>query len=77
MRTNPDAQRVLYNWITVQEAGVRLGGVTDEHVLDLGKAREIRVTDLRKPGAVRGVYRVDPATVDAFLARRELGGEAA
>lgn len=74
MRTNPEQQRILYNWITVQEAGERLGGVSDEHVLALGYARELRITDLRKPGAKRGVYRVDPASVDRLLGMRELGG---
>lgn len=77
MRTNPEQQRLLYNWITVQEAGARLGGVSDEHVLALGHARELRISDLRKPGAKRGVYRVDPASVEKMVGQRELGGAAA
>lgn len=77
MRTNPEVQRVLYNWITVQEAGARLGGLSDEHVLALGRTKELRVADYRLPGAKRGVYRVDPESVAAFIRKRELGGEAA
>lgn len=77
MRTNPAVQGVLYTWITVQEAGARLGGVSDEHVLALGRLKEIKVSDFRLPGARRGVYRVDPESVAAFILKRELGGEEA
>lgn len=76
MRTNATQAGILYNWITVQEAGARLGGLSDEHVLALGRAKEIKVTDLRLPGAKRGVYRVEPESVEAFAARRELGSAA-
>ena len=77
MRTDPHTSRVLYTWITVQEAARRLGGVGPVHVLELGRQKLLRVTDLRLPGASRGVYRVDPDSVEKLIRSRELGGEEA
>ncbi len=79
MRTSAQFQ-ALYQWVTIQEAAKRLGGVGSAHVLELGRQKLIRVTDLRLPGAKRGVYRVDPESVQRFIDARELGpdsGEAA
>jgi hypothetical protein len=69
--TSPEAQRLLYNGITVQ-ATAKILGISTEHVLKLGRAGELEIADLRAPGAERGVYRVDPQTVEAFRVRRRL-----
>lgn len=72
MRTDPDIQKALYNWITLQEAGRRLS-VTPDHVLALAEAGQLVVEDYRIPGAKRGVYRVDPESVETFRADRRVG----
>lgn len=68
MRTN-ERDVIDYTWITVQDAARRLT-VAPEHVLALGEAGELEVADLRLPGRSRGVYRVNPESVAAFLERR-------
>jgi hypothetical protein len=75
VRTNPEYQHAAYNWIGLPEAARRLG-VKPDHVLALGGAGEVEVEDFRLPGAARGVYRINPASVDAFIARRKLGSAA-
>lgn len=68
MRTSePDV--IDYTWITLKDAAKRLT-VEREHVLALGEAGELEIADLRIPGRSRGVYRVNPESVTAFLARR-------
>jgi hypothetical protein len=65
--TKPDV--IDFTWITLNDAAKRLT-VEREHVLALGEAGELEIADLRLPGRSRGVYRVDPNSVTAFLARR-------
>lgn len=72
MRTDPEIQRALYNDLTLQEAGQRLG-LSTEYLLELGAAGELEVMDYRMPGAKRGVYRVSEASVDALRDKRRLG----
>lgn len=76
MRTNPEVQQLLYNWVSLRKAAASLG-VSEEHALALGKAGEITIADLRLPGSKKGVYRVDPESVEAFRLKRLLGQKVA
>lgn len=69
MRT-ADQEQKLYTFITTMAAAERLGGITPEHVVALGDSGELEVVDLRLPGAKRGLYRVNAASVDALIERR-------
>lgn len=75
MRT-AETERALYRWISLQEAGRRLGPegepASDAFVRDLGRDGEIVVKDFRRPGARKGRYLVDPESLDQFIERRSL-----
>ena len=76
MRTNPEVQRLMYKWVSLKEAGESLG-VTPEHVLALGEAGELEISDMRLPGSKRGVYRVNPDSVETFRSKRRVGSKVA
>ena len=71
-RTNAKEQRELYSRIPATDAAKRLG-ISVEHLLELGRAGEIDILDLRRPGSPRGVYRVAPASLEEFAASRRVG----
>lgn len=75
-RTKPrsiEAEEARYRWITTTQAAERIGGaapVTTEHVVALCDAGELTWRDVSSPGAKRREIRVEPGSVDAFLASR-------
>ena len=73
MRT-AELERALYQWITVQEAGRRLGPegqpASDAYVIGLGRDGEITVKDFRRKGSRKARYMVDPASLDRFIEAR-------
>lgn len=71
MRTATEEQR-MYKWIPLREAGERLGGVSEQHVLGLGRDGELSIKDFRRTNAKKGRYFVDPTSVDALIERRTL-----
>lgn len=73
MRTTPETSRILYNWITLQQAAKQLGGMSADHVLALGELGELEIIDLRLPDAKRGMYRVNPDGIPKLIEKRRIG----
>lgn len=71
-RTNAAEQKMLFAWLTLTKAAELLGISTD-HALDLGKAGELEIADLRRLGAKRGIYRVNPDSIEIFRVKRRVG----
>jgi len=69
MRTDPEAQKALYNDLTLKQVGERLG-LSTEHVLALGEAGDLEIHDYRLPRAKRGVYRVSAQSVEKLRSTR-------
>jgi hypothetical protein len=75
----PEAEIARYGWISTGKAAERIGGdvpVSTSHVLRLIAAGELRARNVAMPGSKRPDWRVDPKSVDKFLADRTVGPEA-
>lgn len=68
-----ESEELRYRWVTTARAAEMIGGaqpVSTTHVVRLIEDGELEARDVSRPGAVRPEWRVNPATVEAFLARR-------
>lgn len=73
IRTAED-EDLRYGWIGTAAAAKRIGGaepVSTAHVLALIEDGEIRARRISRPGAKRAEWRIDPASLDAWLEARE------
>lgn len=71
----PEQEQLRYAWISTTEAARRIGGatpVTNDHVLALVQDGELEARDVSRKDAKRKEYRINPASVDAFLKRRHV-----
>lgn len=66
MRTR-EQEQANFNWLTPSEAARLIGGVSSEHVIRLVKAGELAARNVALTGTR---YRIDPASVESFNARR-------
>lgn len=69
MRT-AEAEEARYAWVTTTEAARRIG-CSRRHALRLIERGELKARDVSDPEARRHGWRVDPASVAAFMRRRE------
>lgn len=76
MRSKPrsiDQEEARYGWISTALAARRIGGepaVSTTHVVRLIEDGELEARDVSRPGSKRPEWRVNPTSVDEFLARR-------
>lgn len=71
MMRNADQDRAAYNWPAPSEvaADPRLHAST-KHVHRLIAAGELEAMDISQPGSKRPTYRINPASVERFIASR-------
>ena len=76
MRTK-EQEQARYRWPSPAVAGVRIGGVSPEHVIRLIKDGALRARDVSRPKSKRPEYRVDPDSIEEFNRTRMVapGGE--
>lgn len=75
-----EAEQARYRWISTTLAAQRIGGeppVTTGHIVNLIDDGELEARDVSRPGSRRPEWRVNPESVDAFLARRTRKGRSA
>lgn len=68
-----EAEELRYRWISTTLAAERIGGeppVSSAHVVRLIEDGVLEARDVSRPAAKRPEWRVNPASVDAFLRRR-------
>lgn len=68
--TEAERQRARYTWYTPKEAGVLLGGISDEHVRQLISDGDLTALDVSRKQSQQKDYRISPEWVAAFLKRR-------
>jgi hypothetical protein len=70
---SPEAERLRYSWVSTTAAAKMIGGeepVSTGHVCALIEAKELTARNVAAKGAKRKEWRIDPASIEAFLDRR-------
>ena len=65
-----------YNWLTPGEAAERIR-CSAEHAIQLLRDGDLEGINVAREGAKRREYRIDPLSVDRFIAVRRVSGEVA
>jgi hypothetical protein len=70
----PEAERYRYAWMPVSDAAKLIGGkkpVSRTHVVRLIEAGLLKARNVGIPGGKRREWRVDPASIEAYLDKSE------